>query len=274
MPFKSEAQRRYLWANEPEIARDWTDTYGSRIAAALGGIMRLGLKRGSGGPAGGATIGSGSKQSGSPASSGGHGGPGPHAGGGGSGPAHLSHNAPPPNVPLRNRIQNEGQAEASLDLMGPAHLSHNIPQQQSQFNLFDYAPFIGKKSLSGMAVRGVGTGIQNLASNFFGPKQPSQTEMYAAMEDAPFNQQKKMYDWGPTPGDGGGQQQQYPPWWYDDDYAQNILDDENEELDIDTSTGDMEEWIQRFRVKDPYRQDRGELDEQIKEYVSKLYTTP
>ena len=26
MPFKSEAQRRYLWANEPEIARDWTDT--------------------------------------------------------------------------------------------------------------------------------------------------------------------------------------------------------------------------------------------------------
>ena len=31
MPFKSEKQRKYLWANEPEIARDWTDTYGSRI---------------------------------------------------------------------------------------------------------------------------------------------------------------------------------------------------------------------------------------------------
>ena len=41
MPFKSEAQRRYLWANEPEIARDWTDTYGSKIHAADGGIMRL-----------------------------------------------------------------------------------------------------------------------------------------------------------------------------------------------------------------------------------------
>ena len=25
MPFKSEAQRRYLWANEPEIARRWED---------------------------------------------------------------------------------------------------------------------------------------------------------------------------------------------------------------------------------------------------------
>jgi len=37
MPFKSEKQKRYLWANEPEIARDWTDTYGSGIAKALGG---------------------------------------------------------------------------------------------------------------------------------------------------------------------------------------------------------------------------------------------
>jgi len=38
MPFKSEKQRRYLWANEPEIARDWTDTYGSRIQKNEGGI--------------------------------------------------------------------------------------------------------------------------------------------------------------------------------------------------------------------------------------------
>jgi hypothetical protein len=39
MPFQSEKQRRYLWANEPEIARDWTDTYGSRIEKNDGGIM-------------------------------------------------------------------------------------------------------------------------------------------------------------------------------------------------------------------------------------------
>ena len=45
MPFKSEKQRRYLWANEPEIARDWTDTYGSGIHIALGG--RIGFYRGS-----------------------------------------------------------------------------------------------------------------------------------------------------------------------------------------------------------------------------------
>ena len=41
MPFKSEKQRRYLWANEPEIARDWTDTYGSRIHKDDGGIADL-----------------------------------------------------------------------------------------------------------------------------------------------------------------------------------------------------------------------------------------
>ena len=37
MPFQSEKQRRYLWANEPEIAREWTDRYG----ASRGGITRL-----------------------------------------------------------------------------------------------------------------------------------------------------------------------------------------------------------------------------------------
>ena len=46
MPFQSEKQRRYLWANEPEIARDWTDTYGSRIEKNDGGISRIPLRRG------------------------------------------------------------------------------------------------------------------------------------------------------------------------------------------------------------------------------------
>jgi len=46
MPFQSEKQRRYLWANEPEIARDWTDTYGSRISKLHGGIMHHDARRG------------------------------------------------------------------------------------------------------------------------------------------------------------------------------------------------------------------------------------
>ena len=30
MPFKSEKQRKYLWAKEPEIAKRWTK-YGNKI---------------------------------------------------------------------------------------------------------------------------------------------------------------------------------------------------------------------------------------------------
>lgn len=30
MPFQSEKQRRYMWANEPEIAQKWSDKYGSK----------------------------------------------------------------------------------------------------------------------------------------------------------------------------------------------------------------------------------------------------
>ena len=44
MPFQSEKQRRYLWANEPEIAREWTDRYG----ANQGGLTRLPLRLGTG----------------------------------------------------------------------------------------------------------------------------------------------------------------------------------------------------------------------------------
>lgn len=30
MPFRSEKQRRFMWARHPEIARRWTDEYGSK----------------------------------------------------------------------------------------------------------------------------------------------------------------------------------------------------------------------------------------------------
>jgi hypothetical protein len=31
MPFRSEKQRRYLWKNEPELAKKWTEKYGSKV---------------------------------------------------------------------------------------------------------------------------------------------------------------------------------------------------------------------------------------------------
>tara|TARA_R100000664_G_C2757976_1_gene146572 strand:+ start:207 stop:419 length:213 start_codon:yes stop_codon:yes gene_type:complete len=36
MPFRSEKQRKYLWANEPEIAKKWSKEYGSSIKAKDG----------------------------------------------------------------------------------------------------------------------------------------------------------------------------------------------------------------------------------------------
>ncbi len=30
MPFRSEKQRRYLWKNEPKIAKEWTKAYGRK----------------------------------------------------------------------------------------------------------------------------------------------------------------------------------------------------------------------------------------------------
>ena len=30
MPFKSEKQRKWMWANKPEIARSWEEKYGKR----------------------------------------------------------------------------------------------------------------------------------------------------------------------------------------------------------------------------------------------------
>ena len=35
MPFKSEKQRRYLWLNHPEIAKKWSDKYGSSVSKGI-----------------------------------------------------------------------------------------------------------------------------------------------------------------------------------------------------------------------------------------------
>ena len=272
MPFKSEAQRRYLWANEPEIARDWTDTYGSKIHAADGGIMRLGYQWG--GPGGK-----------SPGTSASH----------GQGSSRGPRDAPDRHghTPTRNVHQTGAVTQTPGRTIGddrfqnyatnPLAINTNVPPNEiggqgyvptqskgfwgnlgtniQNFNPLDYAPFVGKKSLSGMLTRGIGTFATDLfkGSGWDSSMGPRKDMGYNPNRINPFQK----------PDGGGDGQQQYPPWLYDA-YAQNIVDDE--ELDIDTSTGDMEEWIQRFRVKDPYRQDQGGLDEQIREYVSKLYT--
>jgi hypothetical protein len=42
MPFKSEKQRRYLWAKEPAIAKKWTEEHGSTpVNKKVGGVVTV-----------------------------------------------------------------------------------------------------------------------------------------------------------------------------------------------------------------------------------------
>ena len=40
MPFKSDKQQRWMWANEPRIAREWTDRYGAKHGGIMKGLNR------------------------------------------------------------------------------------------------------------------------------------------------------------------------------------------------------------------------------------------
>jgi len=261
MPFQSEAQRRYLWANEPEIARDWTDTYGSKIHAANGGIMRLGLRRGGPGPGGQGARGQATQNPGV-------GGRNEPPGGGDPRMTYQpSHHIQPHggggDTTLHSNITKMGAPPGMSTT--PTH----TPQTKGFFGNLGRGikDYIMGGGMIGMGIRGLGSllGGPRASTGNVGPAGLKTDGTYGTVQDA-INTSRR----NETPLSGGDGQQQYPPWLYDNAYAQNIVDDE--ELDIDTSTGDMEEWIQRFRVKDPYRQDQGGLDEQIKEYVSKLYT--
>ena len=40
MPFQSEKQKKWMWANKPEMAREWTSKYGSKIEAKKGTMAK------------------------------------------------------------------------------------------------------------------------------------------------------------------------------------------------------------------------------------------
>jgi|TARA_R100001440_G_C2432281_1_gene104599 hypothetical protein len=42
MPFRSEKQRAYLYANEPEIAKSWAEKHGNKVVKkSNGGYIRV-----------------------------------------------------------------------------------------------------------------------------------------------------------------------------------------------------------------------------------------
>jgi len=297
MPFKSEAQRRYLWANEPEIARDWTDTYGSRIEAALGGIMRLGYLHGGvthpDGRRGFFTGAQADASAGRGAMSPGTGmqGQGRGLGQDSKGDAIRRQNiinvsklgAPPGMTTSTGHTPTgpKGFFGKGLDL-------YNTIRRQNIINVSKLGAPPGMTTSTGHTPQGpkgffgkVGTGIKDYImgggaigmgirglTNIFGTKPTGWESTMGPRQDMGYNPNRVNPFSAP---DRGGDGPYIPPQYnWDDLYAQNIVGDE--ELDIDTSTGNMEDWSQRFRVDDPYRQDQGALDEQIREYISTLYT--
>ena len=40
MPFQSEKQKKWMWANKPEMAREWTSEYGSKVKARTGTMAK------------------------------------------------------------------------------------------------------------------------------------------------------------------------------------------------------------------------------------------
>ena len=162
MPFQSEKQRRYLWANEPEIARDWTDTYGSGIAKALGGRInylyggithpdgRRGFPGGAGTPGGydgGSGSGSGPSRDGPP----------------GGGDRQMTYTAPVNrhSGPTTQQALAEGQRKKDLrDLLARQQAEKDYTRQ----GIMKPGPQLG------LVRSGGGPNIGNWASGFAGSK--------------------------------------------------------------------------------------------------------
>jgi hypothetical protein len=159
MPFKSEKQRRYLWANEPEIARDWTDTYGSGIHKALGG--RIGFYRGSDRHAGtGGRRSSGMDMSGATHRGGTTGsglGGGHHGGGEWSGPTYSK----PKTVTVTRPSHHIGAGNINQNY----NINKRTIQRQHDYNRLAHQrahPFLSKiQSGLGSLGRGIGHIVQN-----------------------------------------------------------------------------------------------------------------
>jgi len=306
MPFKSEAQRRYLWANEPEIARDWTDTYGSRIQKKNGGIMSIqggvenyepsemvnapmkaksspdhptahlayitpeeqdilidlnlyGSLKGkpNRGPAGIPSL---QGDFGGPGGFGGYQGGADHGGVGSKGNTGDVSGSRDTGTGNYERSSRPGDVAAQKAFDASFGITGSKPK--GFFNTIGTGikDYITSGGLIGMGIRGLKDVFGKFGSGWDSSMGPREDMGYNPNKNNPFS--------GP---DRGGDGPYIPPQYnWDDLYAQNIM--EEDDIDIDTSTGNMEDWVQRFRVDDQYRQDKGALDPQIREMISKLYT--
>ena len=267
MPFQSEKQRRYLWANEPEIARDWTDTYGSKIQAADGGIMRLGFYNGGPGPGGQGARGQATQNPGR--------GGGPPSGGSGGPGGPMYYQAPQgPHIDetqLQSHIINMGAPPGMSTTPTYTHKQPNFLQRIGE-GVGNIASGVGNYIQSGGMTGAIMRGLGSL----FGPSVPSTGNVgpaglktdntYGTLEDAKrtsLRNQKLDMD-----------RRQDMPVWAKLGYpsyqafllAQSMSGIEGiegiEGIDIDET--EVDDFVQRFRVADEYRQNPYTVDTPIK----------
>ena len=281
MPFQSEKQRRYLWANEPEIARDWTETYGSRVQKNNGGIMSIQggvenyepsqminaprvAKSSPNHPTAhlayitpeeqdilidlnlyGSLNGKPNRgPAGIPSLQGDFGGPGGAYGGHESGDVSGSRDTGTGNYERSTRAADVA-AQKEFDA------SYGITGSNSKGIIERGLDFYNQYGLIPNAIRGFKNLTSKWGSGWDTTMGPRQDMGYNPNKNNPFS--------GP---DRGGDGPYIPPQYnWDDLYAQNIMEEDG--LDIDTSIGNMEDWSHRFRVGDDYRQQPGTTDTPI-----------
>ena len=276
MPFKSEKQRRYLWANEPEIARDWTETYGSKIQKANGGITRLNYRyggdtmggpndRSNQGPAGGASAGGnyGGNRSGgvSPNQMSGAGPstrdrPNPHTISGTSKDTFVS-----PNAILNSpQFTQEGRDTFIQNLRGPT-LGQRIGQGIGNL-ASGVGDYITSGGMWGALLRGLGS-LSKPGTGNVGPAGIKTDGTYGTVTDAIRASRRNE----PIINvDNAGM-----PLWAQLGYpsyeaflaAQNQGISGIEGIDVEDET-EIDDFIQRFRLADAYRQQPGTMDTPIK----------
>ena len=256
MPFKSEAQRRYLWANEPEIARDWTNTYGSRIQKNTGGIMRIPFRTA------GAVAAAHGKAAASPGAV--------DRGGNNREKGIMSRGLGPQGTTgTIGNFQNQGPDRSAVGQFST--YGRNVMNQRLQGpSVFSKIGTGIKDYITGGGLIGMGIrGLTGLVNKFTGPKA---TE-YGNLNMPGYNMLNiagPVTRAAPTGdgegGDGSNNQQLYAAT---NQYP--IMGTTSEE-GIETLVNNPG-FIQRFRVKNPYRQDKqGQLDPAILEMINKLYT--
>ena len=199
MPFKSEKQRKYLWANEPEIARDWTDTYGSKIHKADGGIMRRRYFSGAYGQGAG-------DRGGNPNAS-----RSENIGAGRApeqGPAHLSHNAPNPPKKYIKPLPETNKGE-QLN----TYLNQKMPNLRHKYNLNARTKFINN-NIDALVKAGLiemggteGDAMPVEGWNWTGPKDITSMAGLKELQELGYTGGKL----NPAPDRGEGQPYIYPP---------------------------------------------------------------